>query len=86
MRTTIDISDAILAELRKRAAESGRSFRKVVEQALQIGLAGQHGSELSSKPKLKTYPVGIKSAYRGVSMNQLHDQIEAEDHLRQTTP
>ena len=80
MRTTIDINDALLAELRQRAAESGRPFRKVLEETLQIGLAGN--SKATRKPKLVTYPVGIKPAYRGVSMNQLYDQFEAESHLK----
>lgn len=80
MRTTIDISDAVLRELRQRAARSGQPFRKVVEEVLQIGLAGQAAA---SKPvQLKTYPVGIKAAYRGVSLNQLYDQLESESQLK----
>lgn len=80
MRTTIDISDAILAELRKKALENRRPFRRVVEETLQLGLAAE---QKSAKPViLKTYPVGIKAAYRGVSLNQLYDQLESEDNLR----
>ena len=80
MRTTLDISDATLQELRARARESGRPFREVVEEALQIGLAGS--AKRKKRPNLTTYPVGIKAAYRGVSMNQLYDQIEADEHLK----
>jgi hypothetical protein len=80
MRTTIDISDALLAELRQRAAKTGQPFRKVVEEALQLGLAGK--AKATRKPSLPTYPVGIKPAYRGVSLNQLYDQLEAESHLK----
>ena len=80
MRTTIDINDALLAELRQRAAETGQPFKKVVEETLQVGLAGKRKG--ARKPSLKTYPVGIKPAYRGVSMNQLYDQLEAENHLK----
>jgi hypothetical protein len=82
MRTTIDINDALLAELRQRAAKTGQPFRKVVEEILQIGLAGQ--AKATRKPRLKTYPVGIKPAYRGVSLNQLYDQLEAESHPKVT--
>jgi hypothetical protein len=32
---------------------------------------------------IQTHRVGIKPAYRGVSMNQLYDQIEAEDAGKQ---
>ena len=80
MRTTIDISDATLRELRKKAGETGRSFRDIVEETLQLGLAGSTGNTRRSRQK--TYPVGIKSAYRGTSMNQLYDQLEAESHLK----
>ena len=80
MRTTLDISDALLRELRQRAAATGRPFRKVVEETLQIGLAGVRCAD---KPvQVKVYPVGIKAAYRGVSMNQLYDQLETESHLK----
>lgn len=80
MRTTIDINDALLAELRQRAAKTGQPLRQVVEDVLQIGLAGT--PKLPKKPHVPTYPVGIKPAYRGVSLNQLYDQLEAENHLQ----
>lgn len=84
MRTTINISDALLSELRRKAAESRRPFRHVLEETLQRGLAA---TPESRKPvRVPTYPVGVKSAYRGVSMNQLYDQLEAEDHLRVAEP
>jgi hypothetical protein len=79
MRTTIDINDALLTELRQRASKTGKPFKKVVEETLQLGLAGK--SKAVRKPRLATYPVGIKPAYRGVSLNQLYDQLEAENHL-----
>ena len=28
---------------------------------------------------IRTYRIGVKPAYQGLSMNQLYDQIEAED-------
>lgn len=80
MRTTINISDALLAELRRKAAESRRPFRQIVEETLQLGLAAS--PESRRLVRLPTYPVGVKAAYRGVSMNQLYDQLETEDHLR----
>lgn len=80
MRTTIDINDALLKELRQRAADTGQPFRKVIEETLQIGLAGK--AKAAKKPRLATYPVGIKPAYRGVSLNQLYDQLEAENYLK----
>ena len=80
MRTTLDISDALLKELRQRASASGRPFRKVVEETLHVGLAA--GQSSVQPVTVKTYPVGIKAAYRGLSMNQLYDQVEAESHFK----
>lgn len=78
MRTTININDAILRELRERARQRGRPFREVVEETLKSGMA------VDSRPRrrtvrIQTHGVGVKAAYRGMSMNQLYDQLEAED-------
>lgn len=80
MRTTIDINDATLADLRERAAASRRPFRQVVEETLQLGLAAK--VKAPHPIEIQTYAVGIKPAYKGLSLNQLYDQIEAEDHLK----
>jgi len=76
MRTTININDAILAELRAEAARSHLPFKRVLNETLQRGLTAppKHAGKL----KIKAYPVGIKAAYQGMSMNQLYDQVEAE--------
>jgi hypothetical protein len=85
MRTTLDINDATLSELRKRASARGQSFRETVEETLRLGLSATALAG-KKKVKLKTYPVGIKSAYRGTSLNQLYDQLESEDHLKVAEP
>lgn len=78
MRTTLDINDALLRDLRARAAEKRRPFREVVEETLAMGLAQQ--SKVSSRPRFKVTPhgLGLKPGFRGVSLNQLYDQMEAE--------
>ncbi len=78
MRTTIDINDAILSELKKRAKQTDQSFRTVVDSVLQRGLSTFTSPERKKTIKIETSPVGINPALRGLSMNQLYDQIEAE--------
>ncbi len=78
MRTTINISDGILSELRERARLRKRPFREIVEETIQRGLANLPSSSEKSV-SVKTYRVGIKPAYQGLSMNQLYDQIESEN-------
>jgi len=78
MRTTINISDGILNELQERARQRRRPFREILEETLQRGLSATPSSSGDSV-RIETHRVGIKPAYQGLSMNQLYDQIEAED-------
>jgi hypothetical protein len=78
VRTTLDISDALLRELRELAHSSRRPFRAVLEETLQRGLG--HGSQRAKGKRVRIEPhaAGIKPALRAMSMNQLYDQIEAD--------
>jgi plasmid stability protein len=80
MRTTLNISDALLAELRSRANESGRPMNATIEEVLQRGLAAE--SPQRRQTKVRTFRVGVKPAYLGMSMNQIYDQLEAESTLK----
>lgn len=78
IRTTINISDGILSELHERARQRRRPFREILEETIQRGLSATPPSP-ESRVSIPTCRVGIKPAYQGLSMNQLYDQIEAED-------
>jgi hypothetical protein len=78
MRTTINISDGILSELHERARQRRRPFREILEETLQRGLSATPSPSVQ-QVRIQTHRVGIKAAYQGLSMNQLYDQIEAED-------
>jgi len=80
VRTTVNISDATLAEIRAIAAESGRPFRKVLEETLQRGLAAT--KQRRRRVEISPARIGIKPGFRGMSMNQLFDQLEADDSER----
>ncbi len=78
MRTTVDISDALLRELRKLAAKQGQPFRAVLEETLQRGLAVRQGTR---RPvTISPLPIGIRRAVSGMSLNQVYDQLEADAH------
>lgn len=77
MRTTINISDGILAEVRELARQRKRPVREILEEVIQRGLSA--GNVPPEPVRLLTRRVGIKPAYLGLSMNQLYDQIEAEE-------
>ena len=91
MRTTVNVDDAILRELRERARLEKRPFRDVLEHTLQIGLAHLDTPETRAPFRVKAHALGIKPGFRGVSeanltrrvsSNQLYDQIKAEDTAR----
>ena len=80
MRTTLNISDALLAELRARANETGRPMNATIEEVIQRGLSAE---ATRRKPgTIRTFAVGVKPAYLGMSMNQIYDQIELESTLK----
>jgi len=41
MRTTLTIDDELMRKLKKKAAESGKTITKVVEEALRKEIAGE---------------------------------------------
>lgn len=48
MRTTLQLDDQLVVEAKKRAAETGRTLTKLVEDALRIELG--RGGEPRSRP------------------------------------
>ena len=84
MRTTVSINDVTLRELREQAVSSGTSFREVVERSLEIGLAHLAKPRSRGKFRVRPHPLGLKAGFQGVSLNQLYDQIEAEEGIRRT--
>jgi Arc/MetJ family transcription regulator len=54
MRTTVRLDDRLLAEAKKRAAESGRTLTAVLEDALRESLARRSAHSKSRPVRLKT--------------------------------
>jgi hypothetical protein len=82
MRTTLGINDALLRELHRRAATTGRPFRAVIEEALTLGLAQGAKPKRSRAFRVRPHALGLKPGFRGISLNRLYDQIEAEATAR----
>jgi hypothetical protein len=80
VRTTINISDALLASLRERAVQTRRPFREVVEESLRLGLSRSDPGAARRKAPFRVRPhsLGLKPGFHGVSLNQLYDQLESE--------
>lgn len=82
MRTTIDINDAILKELKQSAADTGRSFRQTIEETLAIGLANRAKPKSARKFRVRAHELNLKPGFRHQSLNQVYDQLEAEESAR----
>ena len=58
MRTTINLPDDLLAQLKKRAAESGTTLTALIEDALREALARRRRRPLAHQLQLTTYGAG----------------------------
>jgi len=55
VRTTIKIDDTLLAEAKTRAADSGRTLNRVVEDALRESFARRAVAAPTARPKLPIF-------------------------------
>lgn len=58
MRTTLTIEDQLAVELKRRAFESGKSFKEVVNESLRRGLSSERRTQSSPPYRLKTVSLG----------------------------
>jgi hypothetical protein len=86
MRTTININDALLKEIRRQAGASGRPFRKVFEEIILRGLGSSKKSKTKRRVRIHARPLGLKPVYHNISLNQLYDQFEAEETAAKRRP
>jgi hypothetical protein len=77
MRTTLTIDDKLAKALRKKAYESGKSFKAVVNCALQAGIQAEHTLPQSRPYKIK--PASLGGMLPGINIDKalrLADEIE----------
>lgn len=76
MRTTLTIDDALAEALKKKAYETGKPFKQIVNETLLNGLSG--GEPQQAKPyQLKTMRMGTVSAgYNLDKALNLADELE----------
>lgn len=73
MRTTLTLDEDVAAKLRSKARRSGKSFKRVVNDCLRIGLHSE--AQLKALPpfKLKPHNMGLRP---GVNLNDVWGLIE----------
>lgn len=82
VRTTLNIADALLKELREQAAATGRPFREVLEETIAAGLAQRRNPATSRRYRVQPHALHLKPGFRNLSLNQVFDQLEAEEDAR----
>lgn len=67
MRTTIRLDDHLIAEVKRLAAQSGRTMTAFIQDALRAAIARRQPRGLRRSPKLKT--VGGRGVLPGVDLD-----------------
>jgi hypothetical protein len=82
MRTTVRLDDKLLAEAKKLAVDTGRTFTQVIEDALRMTLAQRHEKKRVKPMKLHT--CGGNGLQPGVDLSNnvaLADLMDQHDGL-----
>jgi hypothetical protein len=82
MRTTLTIETDVAQQIRQRMAEKKLSLKRVVNDALRVGLSKTGEKERTARFVVKPWPLGLKAGIYEGKLGQLLDQLETEDFIR----
>jgi hypothetical protein len=77
MRTTITLDDRLLAQLKRRAAETGTSVSKLVEQAVRLFVRTPRSPAPRQSFELVTFGAGGRFSPRNI--DKIAALLEADD-------
>ena len=82
MRTTLTLDDDLADALKERARLLDKPFKQVVNDALRRGLSPTPPED---RPVFEVKPIcgGLLPGIDPLRLNQLYDQLETEDFLRE---
>ncbi|MCY3919318.1 MAG: antitoxin [Chloroflexi bacterium] len=82
MRTTLTLDDDLAAVLKEQARLLDKPFKQVVNDALRRGMAPAPPED---RPRFRIRPhhSGFAPGVDPLRLNQLYDQLEVEDFLRE---
>jgi hypothetical protein len=73
MKTTVDISDSLLAEVRRVAAREGVTLRTLIERGLYRVVADAKHTAPFKLRRLSVGGAGLQAEFRDVSWDELRD-------------
>ena len=82
MRTTLTLESDVAEQLERVARRSGKSFKAAVNEALRIGLGMTGKSIEPPRFQIRSFVNGLQPGIDPDKMNQLLDQLEAEEFVR----
>jgi hypothetical protein len=82
VRTTLTLDADVADRLQRAVRLSGKSFKAVVNEALRIGLGLTEKPVEPSRFRIRSYVDGLQPGIDPEKMNQLADEIEAEELAR----
>lgn len=83
MRTTLTIDDSLFRELKEIANRSGKSFKQVVNEALQAGIRDGQIARRSKPYRLKPASMGeFNAGFNIIKTLQSADRLEDEELVR----
>lgn len=82
MRTTLTLDDDVAKRLKQEVRRSGRGMKAVVNDALRTGFGLAPGRETPPPFEVRPHSFGFKPGIDLDRMNQLADELEAEEAAR----
>ena len=83
MRTTLTLEDDLAKQLKRLARTSGQSFKEVVNATIRKGLSLGDDPSADVEPfQVNAKPCGFRPGIDPTKLNQLYDDLEAEDLRR----
>ncbi len=83
MRTTVTIDPEVAAKLNAYAHRKGLSFKKALNELIVRGLSQQQSPEPKERFVVKPHNGGFRPGLDASRLNQLVDELEAADFLRE---
>lgn len=84
MKTTLTIDPDVELLLQREMRRTGRSMKAVVNDALRVGLALRSKQPRPSRFEVEPHAFGFKPGVDADRLNQLADELEAEEFCRQS--
>ena len=82
MRTTLTLEPDVARQLRQQMAEKKLPLKRIVNDALRVGLSQTSKSEKATRFTVEPHSFGFKPGIDRDKLGQLLDELEGEEFLR----